>query len=136
MRRNLMILLKRLLARPCGPQTAGGIINWWEGRRIHFNAILLAIIIVATIVSGATNGQGIRTRLWGAGVTFVISIFVVLLPANIWYTGGWIADLLIKKGLRLNVTGFGPWALGAEIVFSLLFMVFIYASMFDAFFAQ
>lgn len=125
-----MTLLRRLLARPCGPQTAGGIITWWEGRRIYFNAILLAAITVAAIVSGATNGEGIKTRLLIAALTFFTSIFFLLFPANIGYAGGWIADLLIKKGLRLNVTGFGPWALGIGTVCSLLLMVFIYASMF------
>jgi hypothetical protein len=128
MHRTLMTLLKRLLARPCGPQTAGGIIAWWEGRRIYFNAILLAAITLAAIVSAAADGGGITL--------FVVSIIFLLFPANIWYTGGWIADLLIKKALRLNVTGFGPWALGAGIVFSLLFMGFIYASMFGTFFAR
>src|ERR1700751_5001976 len=123
-------VLRRLLARPCGPQTAGGIITWWEGRRFYFNAILLAAITVATMVSAVANGEGIKTRLFCAGATFAMRIFFLLFPANIWYTGGWIADLVIKKALRLNVTGFGPWALGAEIVFSLLFMVFAYASMF------
>jgi preprotein translocase subunit Sec61beta len=132
----LMTLLRRLLARPSGPQTAGGIITWWEERRVGFNAILFAAIIVAAIVSAATNSQGIETRLLGAGETFILSIFFLLFPANIWYTGGWIADLLVKKGLRLNVTGFGPWALGAGIVFSLLFMVFIYASIFNTFFGR
>jgi hypothetical protein len=129
----LMTLLRRLLARPSGPQTAGGIITWWEARRVAFNAILFAAILVAAIVSAATNSQGIEIRLLGAGETFILSIFFLLFPANIWYTGGWMADLLVKKALRLNVTGFGPWALGAGIVFSLLFMAFIYASIFNTF---
>ena len=136
MHRSLMTLLRRLLARPCGPQTAGGINTWWEGRRFYFNAILLAAITLATIVSAAASSEGIKIRLLSACATFAMSIFFLLFPANIWYTGGWIADLVVKKALRLNVTGFGPWALGAGIVFSLLFMIFIYASMFDMFFAR
>jgi hypothetical protein len=43
------------------------------------------------------------------------------LPANIFYTGGWIADLVVKKVLRLPSARFGPFALGLGIAASLLF---------------
>lgn len=134
MRRMFMTVSSRLFAWPSGPQTAGGIIKWWEVRRLYFNAILLATIFSAAAVSAATNNHGFKVGLSGPGEIIVVSIFLFLIPANIWYTGGWIVDLLIKKALRLTAPGFAPVALGAGIVFSLAFMVLIYGAFFGVFF--
>jgi hypothetical protein len=54
--------------------------------------------------------------------TYVIS---VQLTANIWYTGGWMADLFVKKVLRVPWRGFGPWAFALGTATSSLFILLV-----------
>ncbi len=62
------------------------------------------------------------------GVVGLYLLFLQL-PANFWYTGGWIVDLIVKKVLRVTWRGLGSWALGMGIFVSLAFyfVLFIYS---------
>lgn len=111
-----------LFARPPEPQGVGQIIWWWEARRLHYNVVVFAGIVLAWFLA-----------LWPvwkmpqAGVTFTLliaySVLFIQVPANIWYTGGWVVDLILKRGLRKQSAGFGPWALGVGMVFSVVFII-------------
>jgi hypothetical protein len=61
----------------------------------------------------------------------VVGLYLLLLqlPANVWYTGGWIVDLIVKKVLRVTWLGFGVWALGLGIFLSIVFyfVIFLYS---------
>jgi hypothetical protein len=50
------------------------------------------------------------THRWQATLIYLL---LFQLPANIWYTGGWVVDLILKKAFRLSAPGFAPWALVA-----------------------
>jgi hypothetical protein len=52
-------------------------------------------------------------------------VFSVQVPANIFFTGGWIADLVMKKVLGLASPWFGPWAFGLGTCFSFLFILIV-----------
>src|SRR4030095_3283022 len=107
----------------------GMIIKWWEIRRLYFNLVIFAtILLLSLILSALGNDTLIGTNATypaSLGIRLLLSFFVLQVPANIWYTGGWAADLLIKKVLRRNVLSFGPWAQAIGLVFSLIFTAFI-----------
>jgi hypothetical protein len=112
-----------LFARPKAPQTWGSIVKWWEIRRLYYNLILL--IVPAQILIFHWSAFNSLTDRWQA---ILIYLLLFQLPANVWYTGGWIVDLFLKKAVRLSAPGFAPWALAAGIVFSLLFLFFFRVS--------
>lgn len=125
-----MLMPSRLFDRPALPLSAGHIIGWWESRRLYYNAILLATVILVALLAAVLPGMDEKPHLSNAWSMFLLGFFLLLLPANIWYTGGWLADLFIKKVLHFTALGFGPWALGAGIALSLVFMAFIYSLLF------
>jgi hypothetical protein len=55
----------------------------------------------------------------------ILTYIGIQLAANLWYTGGWIADLMVKKVLRIQWPGFGPWALALGIAFSFVFILVV-----------
>jgi hypothetical protein len=117
-----MVTFRNLLAKPDSPQSVAKIILWWEARRLHYNLIVfgwgLLLGVVAALGFGADN-------LWTPSfLQFYFWWFQ--LPANIWYTGGWIVELIVKKVLRFPAPGFGPWALGIGIAVSILFYVWVF----------
>jgi hypothetical protein len=120
-----MIALTQMFARPVPAATPQEVIGWWERRRLYYNLIIFvwaAILICVLIAVG-------RERIsWGA-IASILLIYLLLfqLPANIFYTGGWIAELIVKKALRLSSARFGPFALGLGIAASLLFYLGIAA---------
>jgi hypothetical protein len=119
----LMKAWRDYFKKPSGPQTPGMIIQWWESRRLYYNVVILAaIILISLIMSLPAAVQGGRGYIESAAGLVAIGFVVLQLPANVWYTGGWVADLLVKKGLRLTALGFGPWAQAIGIVFSILFI--------------
>jgi hypothetical protein len=116
-----MIGARNLFAKPDPQPTAGAIIRWWESRRLHYNVITLAwafLWIVVSYLGG--NHMWLSTPL--AIPTYILG---VQLPANLWYFGGWIADLIVKKVLRIPWRGFGPWVLALGIAFSFLFILVV-----------
>jgi hypothetical protein len=116
-----MIGARDLFAKPDPQPTTGAIIRWWEARRLHYNVITLAWGFLWVLISYLRgNHMWLATPL--AIPTYILS---VQLPANIWYTGGWIADLIGKKVLHIPWRGFGPWALALGIAFSFLFILVV-----------
>jgi hypothetical protein len=114
-----MVPLKNLVTKPDSPQTAGGIIDWWEGRRLHYNGIIIAWVLILALISTLLGHGG---AIWKPYIIILYVLFVQL-PANFWYTGGWVADLILKKILRARATWFGPWAFGVGIALSFLFIL-------------
>jgi hypothetical protein len=99
----------------------GQIILWWEARRFYYNVIILAWAFLWGLVT-----QISKRRDWVSSPLFILTYFFsVQVPANIFYTGGWIADLIVKRILGLTSPGFGPWAFGLGTVFSFLFILVV-----------
>jgi hypothetical protein len=115
------------------PQTAGDIIQWWESRRLIYNGILFASILVSALLLAAVmQPKRLTEYLTRVGTLVAAGFYFIQIPANLWYTGGWVANLFVKKVLRLSASGFGPWALGGGSVFSLLFIGSVAAILFAA----
>jgi hypothetical protein len=112
---------ENLFARPVSSATVGQIILWWEARRLYYNGIILAWALL-----WGTITQLRKTRDWVSSPLPILTyLFGVQLPANIFFTGGWIADLVVKKVLGLASPGFGPWAFGLGTGFSFLFILVV-----------
>jgi hypothetical protein len=120
-----MIALTQMFARPDPAATPREVIGWWERRRLYYNLIIIAwaaILICVLIAVG-------KERISWSAIASILVVYLLLfqLPANIFYTGGWIVDLIVKKALRLPSARFGPFALGLGIAASLLFYLGIAA---------
>lgn len=127
-----MMAWRDYFAKP-GPQTAGMIIKWWEVRRLYYNIVIfltIALFCLILPVFVKPAGTSEEATYWASVRFHIIFSFLLLqIPANLWYTGGWVADLLIKKGLKWKSPGFGPWAQAIGIAFSLIFTFFMMIAM-------
>ncbi|HWE84712.1 MAG TPA: hypothetical protein VG267_07195 [Terracidiphilus sp.] len=119
-----MVGMRQLFGTPPVGQSAGQIIRWWEARRFHYNVVVLAAILLAW---GIDLWPFTQMQSWPKVVAYFVgmSVLLIQIPANIWYTGGWVVDLILKRGLHRQWTGFAPWALGVGMVFSLVFVAVI-----------
>ena len=114
-----MVGLRDLFAKLDPGATAGEIIRWWEARRLHYNVIVFAwALIVVTIYYFST---GRRDKDTWTRHSLCAYLLLLQLPANIWYTGGWIVDLIVKRFFKWPTPWFEPWALRLGIAVSLLF---------------
>ena len=120
-----IIGIRTLLAKPDPEPTAGAIIRWWEARRLHYNVLILVWALILYLAAHIETGR-IDPEAFNLASLYVY-LLLFQLPANIFYTGGWIADLVVKKVLRLPSARFGPFALGLGIAVSLLFYLGIAA---------
>jgi preprotein translocase subunit SecG len=128
-----MTPLAKYLAYPPHPQTAGDIILWWESRRLIYNGIIFAAILVSALLLAAVmQPKRLADYLSRVGTLVATAFSVLQIPANVWYTGGWVADLVVKRVLRLPAAGFGPWALADGTAFSLLFIGLLVTVVFAA----
>ena len=123
-----MVTFAKYLAWPSQRQTTRMVILWWEGRRLWYNAILLTAITAGSLtLSLIVNAPyAYRKYLEGAAKFTLLSLLFIQIPANVWFTGGWIAQLLLRKLAHRAPVGFGPWALAIGTGFSLLFITSIY----------
>lgn len=72
------------------------IIKWWEIRRILYNAILLATLILGwlwTIFIGYLTDPNGDMDFLIAGLLFPI----FMIGANLFYTLGWISEIILVK---------------------------------------
>ena len=44
--------------------------------------------------------------------------------SNVWYTGGWLVELIVRAVARGNIPWFGPMALAAGTLFSFAFAAY------------
>lgn len=113
-----MRFLPRLFETPTARRSGWQVVVWWEKRRPAYNVILV------------TSGM-----LWFVGFALVVKgwfdflappffwplqLALFLMVANICYSGGWIVELLSRSGMRDPPKRFGPVALKAGLIFSIL----------------
>ncbi|HTV72130.1 MAG TPA: hypothetical protein VME66_00270 [Candidatus Acidoferrales bacterium] len=123
-------MLRQLLSpftSSCEAESVWHVVEWWESRRFHYNAVV-----------GAT---GIASCALGLGFIFLpphvslTSFFDYPLPdgigffalpiaygvaANICFSFGWITHLLARFCTRSSMPRFGPAAFGTGLLFSII----------------
>jgi hypothetical protein len=117
----------RLFAPPAaGPRSALAIIGWWERRRLAYNALVGAAGLVSIVGAGSVV---LITALLppsdnagdfdGAFLGLLFALLYGLL-ANVCYTGGWIAELVLTRIAPDRSTGIGPLLFKLGLGFSIL----------------
>ena len=115
-----------LLCRRDTPITsAWAAIGWWEARRIPFNLIVGSAGILTSIVLGTVGLASwfLLDRDFGLPDPPLFAVFAVIiygLAANLCFTGGWLAGLLIRKLWRHEADRFASLSLALGLVFSVL----------------
>ena len=97
-------------------RTVGGIIGWWEARRIRYNLIvgaagLFSFVVVNLVASLPPNPHA-------PGFTLLTPILVFGFMANACYTLGPAVEILIEKLSRGQVLPTGPLLLRMGLTFS------------------
>ena len=101
------------------------VISWWETRRIPYNILVGAVGLCSgalCLVTGLLS-EGFLGDAFGIPNPPVIAMFAVAgyaLGANVCYTGGWLAELLVRKLWPEEGKGFGKISFFPGLMFSML----------------
>lgn len=104
----MLFLLQNLRDSPLGKrepgsvQSAGDVLRWWEIRRIAFNLIVGATgigtcILCLLIALVAEAMLDVPIGIPDPPIIAVLGIITYGIMANVCYTGGWIAELVIRR---------------------------------------
>lgn len=96
--------LERLLFQPTLLRSPLRVVQWWESRRLAYNAVVGTTGLVTLGVANAielTFGNGWFPVPWEIIVAFGLA-------ANVCYTAGWMVENLVERVLRRPVYGLGP----------------------------
>jgi hypothetical protein len=104
---------------------AGDVIRWWESRRFFFNAVVgctgvitCVLLIICAVTADSIVGEPIG--LPDGPLLGVFGIFFYGLLANLFYTGGWIGELLMRATTTAErSTAFGLKAFRVGVNFSI-----------------
>ncbi len=114
-----------LCERPAPMTNAWQAIGWWEARRVPFNLIVGSVgIVSAAIVTIVGSGSYF---LFNSDFNLpdppLFALFFVMLyaiAANVCYTGGWIAELMIRTTWPAQADRFATLTLSSGVLFSVL----------------
>lgn len=96
--------LQRLLFEPTLIRSPLRIVQWWESRRLIYNASVGAAGIVTLAVANAIElsfGNGWFPVPWQVIVAYGLA-------ANVCYSAGWIVENVVERWLGRPVYGLGP----------------------------
>jgi len=97
-------------------------IGWWEARRIPFNLIvggigvltcLVDFIIVVASYFLFDSGFGLPNAILGLAVVLICGVM-----ANLYFTGGWIAELIVRRAWPEEADRFATLSFSLGLVFS------------------
>ena len=101
------------------------VVGWWEARRIPFNLIVGAtgvvtacLILVVALVS--ERWLGIPIGLPDPPVFVIFGVIAFAVAANVCYTGGWVAEWLVRKAWPTESERIGPISFALGIVFAVV----------------
>lgn len=94
---------KLLFRDTAGNETASEVVSWWEKRRLAYNAA----VGVAGLASLSALAIADRVTGHGGGGPPVMAVAAYAVAANFCYTGGWVAELLLRPvfGRRTGTVG-------------------------------
>ena len=101
------------------------VIGWWEARRIPFNLIVGSVGILTCVVIGIVGlaSEAFFNSEFGFPDPPIFAIFGIIIYAifaNVCFTGGWIAELLVRKLWPREADRFATLSFSFGIVFSIL----------------
>jgi hypothetical protein len=105
--------------------TAWQAIGWWETRRVAFNLIIGSAGAISSVLVGVVGLGSYFLFDSDVGVPdpplfalFAVVIYAIM--ANVGYTGGWVAELVIRKAWPEQADRFAALSLSLGIVFSVV----------------
>jgi hypothetical protein len=126
-RRNAFDSLKAsVLCRRDAPVTsAKEVIGWWESRRIPFNLMvgtagILTSIIVGVVGLGSSILFGSDFGLPNPPLFALFGVVIYGIMANICYTGGWMAELVVRRIWPHEADRFATLSFFTGLAFSIL----------------
>lgn len=115
----MKLLESRFFRAPDEPRAWYAPILWWELRRIPYNAVVFVSMILGLI------GFALTVDGW---VDFIsppiFPMLIIFFLSNLFYTGGWIVEVILRVVFRYRGAKFASRALIAGISFS-LFVAFL-----------
>jgi hypothetical protein len=114
-----------LCRRDTPATTAKEIIGWWELRRIPFNLIvgsagILTCIVVFVLALSSSIFFGVDFGLPDPPIFLVIGIVLYGIAANIFFTGGWVVELIVRKFRPVEADRFAETTFPLGLIFSVL----------------
>jgi hypothetical protein len=93
-----------LFARSTQPLDRLQVIGWWETRRLAWNLIVGAlgatgVVIMIVVALSSQRAIGTPIGMPDPPVLVILGAVAFGILANICYTGGWIAELLVRPVL-------------------------------------
>ena len=91
-----------MLDGPPEPLTAWQVIWWWEARRILYNGIVGiagAVTSVMLLVAAALwpHSPGLLASPSASVAADVFAAIIYGIVANLFYTGGWVIELIVRR---------------------------------------
>jgi hypothetical protein len=114
-----------LCRRDVSPASAWEVIGWWEARRIPFNLIvgiagLLSCIVIGVVAVGSFFLFNSDFGSPGSPLGEVFLVLIYALGANIFFTGGWIAELIVRKLWPIQADRFATLTYSLGVTFAVL----------------
>ncbi len=108
-----------LFSVPEGSRSLGSVIVWWELRRIPYNIIvgMAGAISLALFFVLISSAQVLRP---GEDAVEPIALLFAPILINIFYTGGWVSEILARFLMPNKSQRIGPILFKAGLGFSLL----------------
>ena len=99
------------------------VILWWEKRRLPYNLIVgvAGVFTCAVTVAVVAISEKFGEPLGLPDPPFlVLAVIEYGVGANVWYTGGWISEVLVRKVWQERTGAFGQITFTLGLVFSVL----------------
>ena len=106
------------------------VILWWEKRRIPYNLFVFLFTLPFCLqvdlyaMGFLSTNTAVQQIYQDVGSTKLVIQALLQILSNVWYTGGWMVELIVKVIVRRKIRWFGPIALIAGTVFSFFFEAF------------
>lgn len=117
--------LSMLCRRDVPAASAKEVIGWWESRRVPFNFIvgtagILTVIIVGVVGLGSSILFHSDFGMPDPPIFAVFGVLIYGIIANVCYTGGSLAELLIRKIWPSEADKFAALSFSTGLVFSVV----------------
>ena len=117
------LIAHRLFRRERRIDGARQIIVWWEKRRLWFNLIVglagaMSLGLFSALVL-CTNGRSSGWCGYPPPIFIAAQILFYGVAANVFYTGGWIAEILVLRTWKEK----GEWFFQIAFTLGLLFSI-------------
>jgi hypothetical protein len=91
------------------------VVAWWELRRLPYNIIiavtsLLTLSVFYAVALGCERSGGIPLGMPRPPLLVLIAVIAYWIVVNVFYTCGWILELLVARMWRVSTPVFGPIA--------------------------